>query len=275
MAHGFDEVTISQVADAAGVAKMTVTNYFPRKEDLVFDRAETVIGHLADVVASRKPGETMLTAIRRDYAVAATRGDVTLGLSSPAFARMIAGSPVLTTRELEMLDQREQALGDAIAAETGYRRPAAAAGGGPARLGAPRAVRRGQPAQPGGAAARADLCRAGRRRHPRVRPARAVPRPLRHPAPGTVAAVQPGAPRRRVEQGGQHPHGGGLARPVRPEQGEHAARSAAVSDPGQRLGVPEALGQPLGLDHVGFRAPLSLVIATAVTYDADRARPAR
>jgi AcrR family transcriptional regulator len=34
VAHGFDEVTISQVADAAGVAKMTVTNYFPRKEDL-------------------------------------------------------------------------------------------------------------------------------------------------------------------------------------------------------------------------------------------------
>jgi AcrR family transcriptional regulator len=119
VAHGFDEVTISQVADAAGVAKMTVTNYFPRKEDLVFDRAETVIGHLADVVAARKPGESMLTAIRRDYAVAASRGDVTLGLSSPAFARMIAGSPVLTTRELEMLLLRERALGDAIAAETG------------------------------------------------------------------------------------------------------------------------------------------------------------
>jgi AcrR family transcriptional regulator len=119
VAHGFDEVTISQVADAAGVAKMTVTNYFPRKEDLVFDRAETVIGHLADVVAARKPGESMLTAIRHDYAVAAARGDVTLGMSSPAFARMIAGSPVLTTRELEMLLLRERALGDAIAAETG------------------------------------------------------------------------------------------------------------------------------------------------------------
>ena len=42
-AKGFDEVTISQVADAAGVSKMTVTNYFPRKEDLVFDRAEVII----------------------------------------------------------------------------------------------------------------------------------------------------------------------------------------------------------------------------------------
>src|SRR6476646_8388428 len=101
--RGFDEVTIAQVADAAGVAKMTVTNYFPRKEDLVFDRAETVIGHLAEVVATREPGVSMLSAIRRDYAAAVARADVTLGLSSPAFARMIAASPVLTTRELEML----------------------------------------------------------------------------------------------------------------------------------------------------------------------------
>jgi AcrR family transcriptional regulator len=119
VAHGFDEVTISQVADAAGVAKMTVTNYFARKEDLVFDRAGTVIGHLAEVVAAREPGESMLSAIRRDYAVAVARADVTLGLSSPAFAQMIAARPVLTTRELEMLLLRERALGDAIAAETG------------------------------------------------------------------------------------------------------------------------------------------------------------
>ena len=119
VAHGFDEVTISQVADAAGVAKMTVTNYFPRKEDLVFDRAEAVIGHLATVAAARGPGESMLTAVRRDYADAVARADVTLGLSSPAFARMISSSPVLATREREMLLLRERALGDAMAAETG------------------------------------------------------------------------------------------------------------------------------------------------------------
>ena len=117
--RGFEEVTIAQVADAAGVAKMTVTNYFPRKEDLVFDRAEAVVRHLADVIAARAPGESMLAAIRRDYAEAIARADVTLGLSSPGFARMILSSPVLTSRVLEMLDERERALGDAIAAETG------------------------------------------------------------------------------------------------------------------------------------------------------------
>jgi AcrR family transcriptional regulator len=117
--RGFDEVTISQVAEAAGVSKMTVTNYFPRKEDLVFDRADAIVRHLADVVIARRPGESMLAAIRRDYAEAAARADVTLGLSSPQFARMITSSPALASRGLEMLYQREQALGDAIAAETG------------------------------------------------------------------------------------------------------------------------------------------------------------
>jgi AcrR family transcriptional regulator len=121
--RGFDEVTISQVADAAGVAKMTVTNYFPRKEDLVFDRAEAVIGQLARVIETRAPGESMLAAIRRDYAEAVARADVTLGMSSTAFARMVADSPVLSSRGLEMLYQRERALGDAIAAETGTDTP--------------------------------------------------------------------------------------------------------------------------------------------------------
>ena len=118
-ARSFDEVTISQVADAAGVSKMTVTNYFPRKEDLVFDRAEAIIRSLADAAATRVPGQSLLTAIRRDYAERIAAGDVTLGPPTLAFARMVQGSHVLTSRGREIEDLREQALGDAIAAETG------------------------------------------------------------------------------------------------------------------------------------------------------------
>jgi|SRR5580698_6332144 AcrR family transcriptional regulator len=121
--RGFAEVTISQVAEAAGVSKMTVTNYFPRKEDLVFDRADAIVRQLADVVTTRRSGESMLAAIRRDYAESAARADVTLGLSTPQFARMITSSPALASRGLEMLYQREQVLGDAIAAETGTDSP--------------------------------------------------------------------------------------------------------------------------------------------------------
>ena len=118
-ARGFDEVTISQVADAVGVSKMTVTNYFPRKEDLVFDRAEMIIGSLAGAAAARAPGESLLTAIRRDYAERIAAGDVTLGVPTATFARMVANSHALTSRGREIADLTEQALGDAIAAETG------------------------------------------------------------------------------------------------------------------------------------------------------------
>ncbi len=122
-AQGFDEVTISQVADAAGVSKMTVTNYFPRKEDLVFDRAEVTIRSLADAAAARAPGESLLTAIRRDYAERIAAGDVTLGPPTATFARMVQDSHVLTSRGREIAGLREQALGDAIAAETGVDNP--------------------------------------------------------------------------------------------------------------------------------------------------------
>jgi AcrR family transcriptional regulator len=117
--HGFDAVTIAQVADAAGVAKMTVTNYFPRKEDLVYDRSEYIVRGLARAVRARPPGESLLAAVRRDYAEALARGEVTLGITGSGFARLVDASPVLTARMREILDQREAALADAIAAETG------------------------------------------------------------------------------------------------------------------------------------------------------------
>src|SRR5580704_19480630 len=118
-ARGFDEVTISQVAEAAGVSKMTVTNYFPRKEDLVFDRAEMIIGSLAGAVTGRASGESLLAAVRRDYAERIAEGEVTLGMPTLTFARMVGGSHALTSRRREIADLTEQSLGDAIAAEAG------------------------------------------------------------------------------------------------------------------------------------------------------------
>jgi AcrR family transcriptional regulator len=118
-AKGFDEVTISQIADAAGVSKMTVTNYFPRKEDLVFDQAEATIHSLANAVAARAPGESLLAAIRHDYAERIASDDVTLGPPNPTFARMVQNSHMLTSRFREIGELCERTLGDAIATDTG------------------------------------------------------------------------------------------------------------------------------------------------------------
>src|ERR1700710_956876 len=38
--RGFDEVTVDEIAQASEVSKKTIFNYFPTKEDLVFNRAD-------------------------------------------------------------------------------------------------------------------------------------------------------------------------------------------------------------------------------------------
>jgi AcrR family transcriptional regulator len=121
--RGFDQVTISQVAEAAGVAKMTVTNYFPRKENLVFDQADEVIGRLARTIARRAEGESYLAAVHRDYLAELDREDGTSGITAPGFPALIRSSPALAARGTEIDYARERALGDAIAAAEGTDSP--------------------------------------------------------------------------------------------------------------------------------------------------------
>ncbi|NEW74220.1 TetR/AcrR family transcriptional regulator [Streptomyces rhizosphaericus] len=118
MERGFEAVTIAEIATAAQVAKMTVTNYFPRKEDLALDYHETITTALARTVEGRRTGESALTALRRAYLAAVERHDPVVGFSSPEFARMLADSPTLTARLRELHDQREEALADALTTAT-------------------------------------------------------------------------------------------------------------------------------------------------------------
>lgn len=117
--RGFEGTTIADVAEAAGVSKMTVTNYFPRKEDLFFDMHEEVITGPARAFAARAVGESALDAVRRDYLRAVERHDALLGWTEPGFTQLIDGSPVLRARLREMFDHQEQALSVTLAEATG------------------------------------------------------------------------------------------------------------------------------------------------------------
>jgi AcrR family transcriptional regulator len=117
--RGFDEVTIAEVAAAAGVAKMTVTNYFPRKEDLVFDHHVELVSHAAAAIAARASGESALAALHRAYFAALERRDASVGLAGKGFVRMITGSPALLARLREIDEQREAAIAETLADETG------------------------------------------------------------------------------------------------------------------------------------------------------------
>ncbi|MFI8948249.1 TetR/AcrR family transcriptional regulator [Streptomyces sp. NPDC053750] len=116
--QGFEHTTIAEIADAARVAKKTVTNYFPRKEDLALDHQDEFVAALADTVAAREPGETPLTALRRAFLAAVAAQDPVAGFAGPAFTRMIADSPTLTSCLRGLHDRREEALTAALAEAT-------------------------------------------------------------------------------------------------------------------------------------------------------------
>ncbi|MFI6867853.1 TetR family transcriptional regulator [Nocardia sp. NPDC050406] len=117
--RGFDAVTIAEIAAAADVAKMTVTNYFPRKEDLILDLHEEFVAKLPRSVRGRQPGESALAALRRDYLTDAAELNPIVGFAIPEFARVVTGSPALVARLREFHEDREKALAETLAEETG------------------------------------------------------------------------------------------------------------------------------------------------------------
>jgi AcrR family transcriptional regulator len=109
MRDGFEAVTVAQIAAAAEVSVKTVFNYFPSKEDLFFDRADDVVGALADAVVERPPGTTIVGALHRLLADRRVPFDASgwRGLRDPkgyeGFRRFLAteeASPALRTRRL-------------------------------------------------------------------------------------------------------------------------------------------------------------------------------
>ncbi|MCX5415558.1 TetR/AcrR family transcriptional regulator [Streptomyces sp. NBC_00059] len=122
LTQGFERTTIAEIAAAARVAKKTVTNYFPRKEDLALDHQDAFTASLAHTVTGRRVGESALSALRRAFLDAATDANPVAGFSGPDFARMVADSPTLSARLRDLHDLREAALADALADAVGVSR---------------------------------------------------------------------------------------------------------------------------------------------------------
>jgi AcrR family transcriptional regulator len=110
--RGFDDVTVTEVAEAAGVSKVTVFNYFPRKEDIFFDRFPQVRELLTAAVEGRGDDETPLSALRRLFVGLAEEGHPIGGFADRyvAFWRTLLASPALRARAREALDEFEAHL---------------------------------------------------------------------------------------------------------------------------------------------------------------------
>lgn len=118
LAHGFDQVSVSDIAAVAEVSKPTLFRYFPSKEDLVLHRFADHNGEAARVVRARGPGVSPVTALHRHFRAGLDRHEPVTGLSDhPAvveFHRLVFTTPSLAGRLTQYLLDDEQALASAL-----------------------------------------------------------------------------------------------------------------------------------------------------------------
>jgi AcrR family transcriptional regulator len=123
--YGFDAVPVADVARAAQVSEATVFNYFPTKEDLVFQGMEAFEEEMLRAVRGRPAGEPAAAAFGRF--VTQPRGllaqpDEEAAAHLLSVTRMIAQSPALLAREREIFARYTASLAALLAEETGTTR---------------------------------------------------------------------------------------------------------------------------------------------------------
>lgn len=67
--HGFETVTVAEIAAAAEVSVKTIFNYFGSKEELLLDREEEIVGSLDALAATRDPSVGLVPMLIADVAV--------------------------------------------------------------------------------------------------------------------------------------------------------------------------------------------------------------
>ncbi len=118
--RGFEAVSVSEVAKEAEVSEATVFNYFPTKEDLVYEGLERFEEEMLQAVRERPTGESVVQAFGRF--VLQVRGDLAsedkqTAKSLAKISRMIVSSPSLRARERDILSSYADSLGALIAQE--------------------------------------------------------------------------------------------------------------------------------------------------------------
>ncbi|GAA1001747.1 TetR family transcriptional regulator [Acrocarpospora macrocephala] len=129
LAHGFDRVSVADIAAAAEVSKPTLFRYFTAKEDLLLHRFADHQGEAARVVRDRQPGISSLTALHRHFRSGLDRRDPVTGLNDHpvvlTFHRMVFTTPSLAARVSQYMLDDEEALAAALGGDITARLQAA------------------------------------------------------------------------------------------------------------------------------------------------------
>ncbi len=118
-ARGYDAVTVADVARAADVSEKTVFNYFPAKEDLVFNQGQARRDALIDAIRTRPPGTSLVEPFRRQTEELIARVELGEDPRIVAIPRLVAGSTALRERLFIGWEREAAVLTPVIAEETG------------------------------------------------------------------------------------------------------------------------------------------------------------
>jgi AcrR family transcriptional regulator len=112
-ARGFDAVTIDEIALAAKVSKMTVFNYFARKEELLLDREDDLkLLPFRQALRDRPEGESPIDALRARMNELGEQKHPLVRVDKRALGwwSVIAASPTLKARLRELADEAAEGL---------------------------------------------------------------------------------------------------------------------------------------------------------------------
>ena len=116
--HGYDAVTLHDVAEAADVSTTTLLKHFPSKEALVFDEEADQEAGLVAAVRDRPSGTTIpraLCAHVKNVRIRAAHSDA----RSTQFLNLVRNTPALSDYAHRMWMRHQDALARAIAHDAG------------------------------------------------------------------------------------------------------------------------------------------------------------
>jgi AcrR family transcriptional regulator len=113
--RGYDETTLAEIADAAGVSTRTIFAYYPSKEDILFANVQTMSDALAQALAERPAGMDALTALR-EFILSSEHQKSELDCK---LGEMIAADPTLASHKRARIAQLQEVLAAAIADDLG------------------------------------------------------------------------------------------------------------------------------------------------------------
>jgi AcrR family transcriptional regulator len=114
--RGFDRVTVDEIATAADVGRKTVFNYFPRKEDMFFDRDEEGRETLREALRRRDSRVAPIETLRllAHQLIADRSPYVEFSSGSQGFMETIEGSETLKARARAIRDELAQVVTAAL-----------------------------------------------------------------------------------------------------------------------------------------------------------------